>query len=451
MSVYEIKGLNRLELDELLVVTVLADPFFDNNKALQPFIKSFKDVVGSSVSSEAAIKWFVTNVARTTRNKGTALSVKLSRGYWSGNDCGIGYRGVKSLVDWLEENGYVDIYRGFTEFWKPVKERRSQSTILKFKEPLLELFVSVPLHLFVKAGTLENEIVNRSRETKELLSTRSIRNVKEARNKMKEYNKSLSEADIKFKGEPVATVEYFRSFSGDSDSGGRLYVNGGGIQLVAERFRSKYLTFNDEPVVELDYSSNHPNILYEYKELDSEICLRKMLGEDFKPYDADLHFVDVDEIEVANHKTEFGIKEYCPLRNLCKIALLVSLNCGSILSAAQALRNEIYKDRKSNKEDQKFVGIIGSVNTRKVCMAISEHNYVISEYFFRDEGISLQNIDSEIALGVVDALIQNGETVLCYHDSFIVREGAESLLRAAMRESWSNFIGGDKFCKIDKK
>lgn len=450
---YKIIEQGRLQVDTIIVSTYKSRPYYDNNKALSSFIQHFKDeTVGVYGVNDKAIKWFVTNTTKAVRNNSTAMSIKLAMGYWSGNVCGIGYRGVKSLVSWLEANDYVDVYIGYTEYWKPVKDRKAVSSILVFKEKLLSLFMETPLHLFVKKGNLEDEIVNKDRKTKEKISTRNLNNVKQERTNMKTYNKSLAGADIKFRGKPVATVEYFRSFSGDSDSGGRLYVNGGGVQLVAEKYRSKYLTFGDEEVVELDYSSIHPSLLYEKKNLTCGFDVKEALGEGFKPYNAYVQdFIKVDQIVVEKHKLKYGIEEYDPIRALCKVVLLISLNSKTLESAAHAISFEICSDRKQPLEHQSFVGITKTVDTIRICKALMEHNSLIAEHFFNDDGIKLQNVDSHIAWAVVNTLLQNDEIILCYHDSFIVRKSAEKILEVAMQDAWEYVVGGKEFCRIEKK
>ena len=61
------------------------------------------------------------------------------------------------------------------------------------------------------------------------------------------------------------------------------------------------------------------------------------------------------------------------------------------------------------------------------------------------------NKDSNISSSVVEKLLNAGEPVLIYHDSFIVRESDAGLLYNAMKEAWGEEMGSNKFCKIEKK
>ncbi len=72
--------------------------------------------------------------------------------------------------------------------------------------------------------------------------------------KMNEYNQSLSAVQIEFMGEPLPLVEYKRSFSGDLFHGGRLFVHGGGIQLLPEEYRLEHITINGEKQTKIENS-----------------------------------------------------------------------------------------------------------------------------------------------------------------------------------------------------
>ena len=54
---------------------------------------------------------------------------------------------------------------------------------------------------------------------------------------MEKYNTWLENTDVKFNNKGVGDIEYKRSFSDNLAQGGRLYVHGGGIQLVPAAYR----------------------------------------------------------------------------------------------------------------------------------------------------------------------------------------------------------------------
>jgi len=76
---------------------------------------------------------------------------------------------------------------------------------------------------------------------------------------------------------------------------------------------------------------------------------------------------------------------------------------------------------------------------------------LIEDYFYSDAGMRLMNTDSNIASRVVSAMIQEGESVLIYHDSFICRASAEEKLLAIMKNAWKEEVGDNQFCFVSKK
>ena len=420
-------------------------PFREKNRLYDAKVEELTEELGENRFN--ALQWFFTNATKAMRNGANGFSVRLKAEYWSGNICAISIRQVRFVLDTMQEKGYISIFKGnkdYREEWK------SFHTIVWFTPSLVALFDTEKLNLYLERGCLEKNVVVKDRKTKAEIDVKHSEKLERMIQEMNSYNESLSEASIEFMGEPIALVEYKRSFSQDLFHGGRLFVHGGGIQLLPQEYRLDFLTFSGEPVVELDYSSNHPNIIYEWLTQERPEIF-EILGKDFKPYDADLSFVELDNLAIARHKTHTGDTTYDPLRNIAKLALLLCINCKGVGKTISTLQNEIFKDSKKKDEgEKKFVGLV-KPNCKKIVEAMAEHNHIISAYFYDDQGIKLQNVDSEIALRVIDFMIQNGETVLCYHDSFICRQRARELLYASMQEAWKEILGSDKFCKISEK
>ena len=171
---------------------------------------------------------------------------------------------------------------------------------------------------------LEDVVEIRDRSTKLLKQTQGIKGVKEVREQVTNLNETLANTVIAYKGVPLAPTEYKRVFTDNLYGHGRFYVAGGGVQLLPAIYRSAYLTFNGERVVELDFSSLHPNLLYEqleatgeYKPVDGEGGVKEILGEGFKPYAADIsNLAKVDEVVVQAHREKYDMPTYDPVRNL---------------------------------------------------------------------------------------------------------------------------------------
>lgn len=438
----------------LFISCYKSTPFRRNNKYVREVCNTISTITGIKIVDKA-LMWFVSNVGQARRLNCLSMSVKLRASYWTGNVAGIGYRRVVAIVDKMEELGYIDIYRGYTEWWKEFEERDSSATILSFNKELIDMFQSVEIEKFTKENDLkENEyIVIRDRDTREKMKTTNF-DIEDMTQQIKRYNEALGRADIKYDGVPVKKVEYFRSFTDSLDKGGRLYVAGGGVQTLSEEDRNKHLTIGGSAVVELDYSSMHPNMLYEEKAVAYGTMMSKQLGDNHLPYDFKYsrakQYITVDEDMVAEYKLATGREGYDPARNLRKVSVLIALNSRSLGSARDSINYELFQDKKKPLEERKFHGV-EFVNTFTMLNELTQHNKWIKEYFFKDVGIVLQYLDSEIALGVIDYMMQRGEVVLCYHDSFIAKEENKEMLESAMKESWKTVLKGDDYCKITSK
>lgn len=440
----KLRDLEDVDRYKILLSTMKGKPFRECNKSYDSLVDTFASLYGEK--KYRALQWFFTNTSKAIRNGYAGFTVRLTTNYWSGNVCGIGARQVKSVLDNLEQDGYITIFTGNKD---TRAEWLSFPTVVRFQPKLLFLFDSEQIVLYVAKGCLIDTVVVKDRKTKEQLFIENTEEYLGMVGKMNDYNQSLSEVQIEFMGEPLPLVEYKRSFSGDLFHGGRLFVHGGGIQLLPEQYRLEHITVNGEKIVELDYKANHPYMLYSLY-LNENKNISELISDNFDPYNADSSFLQVDSITIAKHKMKYSLSKYDPVRNLYKRALLLSINCVDFAQTKRTLGNELFKDNLRDEKDREFIGII-KPDTGKIIQALADHNYIIEKEFYSDKGIWLQNLDSEIALRVIDLMIQSGEVALCYHDSFCCRESVEDLLYAAMQQAWKDILGSDTFCKISKK
>ena len=404
-----------------------------------------------------AVKWFVTNTAKAVKANCSGFFVSLNPHYYTRNVQKIGYRGVIALLDKLDDEGYIDIYVGFVSEWdENGKPLRTVPSFVQFTEKYLALWEEIDVKLLPNLPA-EDLVEIKDRKTGDLKSLRGRNGIGSIKEVVQMLNDSLKEVKIEFMGKRVAPIEYKRIYSNSLTECGRFFVAGGGIQLIPEKYRSKHLRFDGESVVELDFSSIHPFICYERLNLGGgfDCNLWDIIGKGFKPYDADTSMLKVDWEAVAEFKNTYNIANYDPVRNLCKQALLTSINAVDRTSAVAAVSSEIYRDTKKagTKDEAKrsYVGLLPKVQVGELCDAIKEHNYIIEDFFFRDMGVKLMNTDSNITARVVESMVQQGESILCYHDSYICRESAEQILYDAMYKAWKDEIGDNQFCKIEKK
>ena len=194
-----------------------------------------------------------------------------------------------------------------------------------------------------------------------------------------------------------AQLSLTRVFSkGAFELGGRLYAP---IQNYTKDNR-KYYHFDGDPTIEIDYSSIHPYMLYHKEELEFD-------GDD--PY------------------TIEGFD-----RSAVKLAFNIMLNrkaVGANKSAAKTINKEVGCDEEA---------------AEALEAAIKALHSPIAHHFNTGVGLTLQRLDSDIALSVIDHFVNTlKRPILCVHDSFIVSVRDTETLILAMESSYRERLGYD--------
>lgn len=451
--IYELKCMKESEVYSVNLRCVRSYLYYHESKYYKKIVDQVLE--HTRYKWEEAIRWWISNSARAFKHKATGFIFSLDKNTYSKSKQGIGYRKVKSLVDFLEQKGYIDIYKGYVKSWKiingnPVPDESVPSCMI-FRKRTLDMWEGVNTSYNLWRELEENDLaIIRNRETKEVMPTRGHKGFKEIKSEVKNMNSGLEGAEITFEGKPIADVAYRRIFSGGLDKGGRLYTLGGGVQLLPQHIRASSLKIDGEPVVELDYSAIHPSICYQKMFNDDGFSIFDVMGPDFSPYSANLSFIEID-IRMKNSWERLTGKAHNPRRSLAKLAILIGMNSDDKNSAAWTLGNKVKIDREKAIEDQDFYAMTGSVDYGQVLEAVQDHNDFIRDQFFSDAGIMLQNTDSKIMMNIVGAMGEKGHAVLAYHDSVIVKQSAEQDLYEAMINAWKAVLGDTTFCKVDKK
>ena len=418
--------------------------------------KQYKHIVDELMALDVGKKevWcVVTNIARALKYKAIGLSVPRQRSAYSGNEQGISQRRMVILLDKLEENDYTDNFTGGVVDWNHLTTVQS---CFVFKQKLIDLFIGVDVsqeqdHFHV--------VEIKDRETKELKSKSGVRGVKIITEYMNAYNQQLMNTEISDETGLLSVQQYKRVFSDNLRQGGRIYNTAGGVQVKNEEERS-YMKINGEEIVELDFKAMHPSLLYEqeYEENSEDIddWIKNSWGGDYNPYGAQMPFLKVNQQKVEAFKNTFGLSKYDPIRNLNKHALMVSLNAKTYQKAYVQVTEEFRADQlgwDNLTKDAKFYGIesIGNFPGHTVCQAVAAHNKPIAKYFFKDQGIKMQYLDSEIVADVLNRLLMEDEVLLPEHDSVIVRASIKDKVMGYMRSAYLELMGSDKFCYLEVK
>ena len=201
--------------------------------------------------------------------------------------------------------------------------------------------------------------------------------------------------------------------------GGRFY--GGEYQGFPERMRKEIL-INGEKVVELDYSSYHFTMLYH------------IMGIDYK---SDPYLAVIDNEE---------------LRPLLKLLCNILINAGSKRKAVGGFNEEVYikdakKDKSKRKNHKKMIEKY-NLSFEELYNLFTDVHKPLEKHFLSGVGLSLQNIDSQVAQNVMSHFLKSGIPCLCIHDSFIVPEKYKDELETVMKVTYKKVLNTNYDIKI---
>ncbi len=223
---------------------------------------------------------------------------------------------------------------------------------------------------------------------------------------------------VKLAGKSYPAYGMFRVFPRGLDTGGRYYMPL--VQNLPSEVRAQ-LVIDGEVCIELDYKSMGPQTMY-------ALLLKKPV-----PNGDAYHIPDL----VADCETE----EDC-----AKVRIMVKRFFSVILTSGVAALKRSYpwfsrlavKDYyKSVGYDSGYVWIDTDSCKRVMNECIAYHQDIIS----RMEGICVMSIDSKVAEKIITKFTDADEVVLPVHDSFIVKESLEPLLRQSMIEAFQEVTG----------
>lgn len=192
-------------------------------------------------------------------------------------------------------------------------------------------------------------------------------------------------------------------------TGGRFY--GGWWQNIPKEYRH-HLAVNGKKMVELDYSNQHPSILY------------AQAGE-LRPADCYADVIRPSSLPKGVTKKD--------LRNAVKAAF------NAMLNSPRPLR----QPPKGVKPSQ------FGLTWRELSKAITAFHEPIAQHFYTGMGLRLQRLDSDIAEKVMLHFAQHNIAVLPLNDSFLMHHGFETTLEPIMEAAFEEVVG--VVPKIDRK
>lgn len=175
--------------------------------------------------------------------------------------------------------------------------------------------------------------------------------------------------------------------NGSFRQGGRFYD--AEYQFLSEEERS-WITIDDEPVVEIDYKTFHPRILYHKVEIDIK---------------GDLYLM-------ANPEEE--------LRPAIKKMMNIMINTKSDYQAVKAFEKDLLEDEKGG--EIQTVMKNHRLDEWDLVRMIRKAHKLIEKYFGSGIGIKVQYQDSELAKSILRHFMKKKIPCLVVHDSFLVQE-----------------------------
>lgn len=227
--------------------------------------------------------------------------------------------------------------------------------------------------------------------------------------KISEFNEALSGTDARTADGLGVGATVVRIFNRTMDRGGRLYALGSSWQNIPATERPR-ISIDGEPVVELDYSTLHPSLLY------AEVGA-------IPPHDC------------------YAIGNWP--RPLVKKALLVLINASNLPAVRMYLAHCPEMAALGPADEQDALHIAS-----RVIGDIKRVHQPIAKFFHDDTGARLMRVDSDLSSAILSKLLRQGIVALPVHDSFLVQARHIDALENAMLESAADLglIG----CKLER-
>ncbi|GFO55573.1 hypothetical protein GMSM_25800 [Geomonas sp. Red276] len=328
----------------------------------------------------------------------------------------IGHRGIVKVMNGLIDNEYVE-HVDATCYRDPVtnKPYAGYTNRIRAKKKLVRLMVKHKVKLSMISRHPNETVIKFRSEKDENDVARDIkeftapRDVERSAKILTKYNNLLQRSYIDLDDELATDEELreagireykidlsrkgvYRVFNDENwRHGGRIY---GAWWHGCPKELRKYILIDNEPVVELDFSSIHVLLLYAH------------LGANFLDEGADAYTIEGHDF-----------------RSAMKVVMMSAINAkpddeaDGETRAIQATWDTLIK--KLNRKRVEY-GITSHESLYEMLDAIKERHKPIADFLESGEGIRLQREDSDIAVDIIEHHLKMNVPILTVHDSFIV-------------------------------
>lgn len=336
------------------------------------------------------------------------------------NPHSLGYRPILSVLDRLEEHGLIFQEKGH----KDLATGEGKQTLIQMKDEL-----RTRLYLAEWSGSdikqLNPELIrlkaySKDGKAKDLIDYQDTGLTIKLREEVEAYYNLLCMTDIslsngsgetqwEYEGQPIYRTFIQMTEQDSFEYGGRLY----GPWASLSKMQRKALRIDGKETIEHDFCASHINTMY------------LMLTGSIYPDKDDPYSLCVENCMIPRH--------------IVKKLSSILINVKSYHGAVEALSNEYHK-YKSNSSKYKYFSdfelISGNFNWVDVIDAYLDKHAVISELFMKGKqmGNSIQFIEAQRVMNIINYLVSERIPVLTVYDSFIVAEEHESLLLRLMND-----------------
>lgn len=350
------------------------------------------------------------------------------------NSLGIAYRPLIAVVDRLLLYDMLEDVLGFID----EETGKSFQTRIRPTAKLITYFQNIPLNEIKETFVYDEAIRLRAKSLKKYKNRQIISNkyleyddtdyTNYIRGQTHFYNETIRSSHIDlyqtdsdtFDRSEIEPIELrvnlnhksvHRVFNDNFDKGGRFY--GAWWQNIPKKLRDN-IVIDDEPTIELDFKGFHIALLYAYEGID--------------------YFADDPK------KDPYKVVGFD--RGTVKLLLQTILNSKNENEAKRGFRQARYKN---------YLPPMSNADLKVLIEGFETMHAPIKDYFYKEEGLYLQNVDARIAGHVIESCMKEGVVnlelgqrgivkrdkfiVLPIHDSFRVQAKYSEALERAMIQS----------------
>lgn len=290
----------------------------------------------------------------------------------------------RELIEALDSLGYIKLYLG---------KHNVSNTVIKPHRSFYEIYPYEPSYI-----TGKSEYMILKEADKSLSDYKDDRYTRASRVILEAYNKKLHDTEV-FLGDDKIHNEYYRIFNKDFTHGGRYYR--AGVLALKSKDRLK-LEIDEEPVVELDFSSMNVAILLANKGREL----------DYDPY------------------------SFTEERDTAKKILLTMISAESKESGRKAVQQAINKGE-----------IVTDLAVNDLLNWAEAGNSQIRESFYSGRALNTMFQESEITTDIIATCLDLDIPVLCIHDGLVTQQKHVDILLRVMYDAFTGYFD-NKITKV---